>query len=150
MSQILGASARPMVCLGGETAHRIRVTGDIVSSYQWVSGEPAMVLFPRERKMGGGAYVICLSSAHNYAEQAYLVSGALTAATIMGMDQTKATVMRIADVILDGLEDLVRMPPEPPKGMKLPGVDDRTAEVSLKVDGETVLEKQVEIDGAQL
>lgn len=47
------------VLLGGEKAWKQRVSGDIVVSYQWVNGEPAMILFPKVKRLGlSGAYAL--------------------------------------------------------------------------------------------
>lgn len=131
------------VHLGGKDSFKQRITGDIVSSYQWVNGEAAMILWPKIPKAHGGAYVICLSSAFKYADVNYLVQQATVAAKFMGMDDSKFTRQRIAGVIIDGLEDLVRMPPE------RPGVNEQQletiGEASIKVDGQTIMQQDLTV-----
>jgi hypothetical protein len=131
------------VHIGGKDSYKQRITGDIVSSYQWVNGEPAMILWPKVPKLGGGAYVICLSSAFKYADINYLVVQAAIAAQFMGMDTSSFTTRRIADVILDGLEDLVRMP------MERPGVNEQQlesiGEATIKVDGQVIAEREITV-----
>jgi hypothetical protein len=100
---------------------QVRVFGDIVVAFHWVNGEPAMCLYPkRARALGArGAAIICLSAIHKYAKSngdpipEYLIPKAIEAARVMGMDETRPTVKRIADAILESVEDLVKMPPEP-------------------------------------
>lgn len=135
------------VMIGGDKAWKMRITGDIASSYQWVNGEPAMILFPAMPGLGSGAFVICLSTAWRYANSetggpsAYLLHQSLLAAQVMGMYPDKFTLNRIVDVILDGLPDLVEMPPEP-VGMTAKQAE-AVGELSIKVDGQTVREVEV-------
>ena len=132
---------------GGGKAWRVRRHGDIGVSFQWVNDEPAMILFPLCRTLGG-AYVICLSAAWKYADSTsgaptpYLVQQSVAAAAQMGFSETdRFAARRVAGIIVDSLPDLVAMPPEPV------GLNAETAqnigELSLKVDGETVLETEV-------
>jgi hypothetical protein len=106
--------------VGGEGAWKVRTQKDLVVAFHWVNGEPAMVLFPQRRRLGAAAYIIGLSHAYKYAEKSgyptpYCVKQAMVAAGVMAMDRTRQTCMNIVEVILDNLEDLVRMPPERPK-----------------------------------
>lgn len=135
------------VILGGDTAWKVRAKGDIVCAYHWINAEPALCLYPRQKKLGAGAYVIALSVAHLYARSdgyptRYLIEASGRAAAVMGMDVTGFTIHRIADIIIDGLEDLVKMPPEPPmpkkKGRHL-------GEISLKSDGKVIAEGEVDM-----
>lgn len=105
------------IILGGPDAWKIRTQGDIVIAYHWVNGEPAMVLWPLRKPLGCVPYCIGLSHAHKYAEKTgyptlYCLRQAIVAAGVMGMDQGKETCKRIVEIILDGLEDLIKMPPE--------------------------------------
>lgn len=104
--------------VGGPRAWKVAKKGNVVRAYHWVNGEPAMVLFPAQKKIGAAAFVICLSAAHLYARAdgyptEYLVKQSITAAKVMAMDTERSTLRNIADVILDGMEDLIKMPPEP-------------------------------------
>jgi hypothetical protein len=108
------------IMVGGEGAWKVRAQKDLVVAFHWVNGEPAMVLFPQRRRLGAAAYIIGLSHAYKYAETSgyptpYCVRMAMVAAGVMAMDRTRQTCMNIVEVILDNLEDLVRMPPERPK-----------------------------------
>jgi hypothetical protein len=109
---ILGPTARPYVSLGGEFAHSVRRRGELVQSFQYVNTEPAMIIWSATRK--AGAFAICLSVAHEYLDDRYLVFQAMSAAMQIGYSpKDRSVVGKIADLILDGLDELVRMPPEP-------------------------------------
>lgn len=106
--------------VGGPDAWKVRTSGDIVIAFHWVNGEPAMVLWPVRKPLGCVPYCIGLSHAYKYAKNTgyptpYCVTQAVAAAQVMGMDTGRETVKRIVEIILDNLEDLVRMPPEPEK-----------------------------------
>ena len=120
------------ILIGGKNARFQRVHGDIVASYQYVNGERAMALWPREKKLKPGAFIVCDSAAWRYDPDQprkdwygkdgklqcgplYLMQQAKAAAFIMQMDTTKATVVRIATIVAEGLQDLVRLPPERPE-----------------------------------
>lgn len=120
------------ITIGGEKSWRSRRSGELFISYQWVNDEPAMLLYPAHPGRNAGAFVLCLSSAYKYADSQtgapteYLIKQADVAAEVMGMLPTRDTLRSIASAIVDGLPDLVDMPPEPvgltpiPKGeMKL-------------------------------
>ena len=81
-------------------------------AFQYVNTEPAMVIWSGTRQ--AGAFAICLSVAHEYLDDNYLVFQAMAAAQQIGYHPSdKSVVSKIADLILDGLDELVRMPPEP-------------------------------------
>lgn len=130
------------VSFGGQTAWKVQQVGDIVRAYHWVSDEPAMVLFPARARLNAGAYVICLSSAFKYADLAYLVKQAAIAAGVMGMDETSYTINRIGTAIHDGLLDLIKMPPEP-QWVKDMDKGEVFAELEIKADGKTIIEREV-------
>lgn len=143
------------VLIGGDKAWKVRQHGDIGVSFQWVNDEPAMILFPTRRSLGGaGAYVIGLSAAFKYANSRtgaptpYLVQQSMAAAKQLGFSATDTFAgRRIAEAIVDSLPDLIDMPPEPP------GINAKQAEVIgemlIKVDGQTVTEREVTALDAQ-
>lgn len=136
--------------LGGKDAHKIRVIGDIVVAFHWVNGEPAMCLYPKiPRALGNrGAAIICLSAIHQYVKPnghpipEYLIPRALHYARVMGMDETRATVKRIADAILESVEDLVKMPPEP-EHLSKPQQGRVMGEMTLVANGKRIAEQEV-------
>lgn len=128
---------------GGTNAWKVQQVGDIVRAYHWVNDEPAMVLYPaRQRSAESGAYIICLSSAFKYDNLKYLIQQAAIAARVIGMDETKQTIHRIGTAIHDGLLDLIKMPPEP-KWSKDLGKGEVIAELEVRKDGKTVIEREV-------
>jgi hypothetical protein len=88
-----------------------RLKGFIVS-FQWVNGEPAMCLL-RQFMGAKSAFVICLSAAYKYTDVAFLVPQSARIAAHFGMKGERQAAKNIADVIVDCLEDLVKMKPEP-------------------------------------
>jgi hypothetical protein len=89
------------------------------TEYGYVRGEPAMILSPKGPAKK--AFVICLSAAHKYDESEYLVAGAMKAVRVLGLTEDKQTAYRVSMDIEDGLDDLVKMPPEKPKEAKVIG-----------------------------
>jgi len=132
--------------VGGEGAWKVRAQKDLVVAFHWVNGEPAMVLFPQRRRLGAAAYIIGLSHAYRYAEKSgyptpYCVKQAMVAAGVMAMDRTRQACMNIVEVILDNLEDLVRMPPERPRTDTTPALGVAT----LFSEGKQVAEGEITV-----
>lgn len=102
------------VMLGGPSAQRTRVHGDLVTCYQYVNEERSLVIYPRHRRgVNAGAFIIGDSSIWKYVDDpAYMVSQCMKACEVMGFTVSKPTAMRIANLILDGAEDLIRMRPD--------------------------------------
>ena len=133
------------VLLGGETAWRVRTNGEIVSSYQWMNGEPAMFLYRRGARVGA-AFVLPLKNAYLWANNNghpnldHAIPSAETVAKVLGLSADRSSITRIIDVILDGLPDLVAMPPQRPIDTpKAPTV----GEMAIKLDGQTIAEFEV-------
>lgn len=89
--------------------------GNVGYSFQYVNGEPALCLFPLRKKMNSGAYIVPLSVAHQYTDDAYVVEASSRAAMVMGLDVDRHTTYNIACIFNDSLDELVHMPPEPRK-----------------------------------
>lgn len=130
----------------GDNAWLKRINHGLVSSYQWFNGEPAMFLYPAGKERGG-AFVLPIDSAHQWVmsnghpDLAHAIPVAMQAAKTMGLDTDKSTIRRIVDVIIDGIPDLLRMPPERPKTLDEPGV--AIGEASIKLDGEVIHEREI-------
>lgn len=129
------------IVLGGPKAWKVRVFKDIGIAYHWINDEPSMCLFPAQSKtsLNRGAFVIPLSAACDYVDSnGYptldAMERAAIAAEVMGLDKTKPTLMNIVDAFMEGVEDLIVMPPEPDYMKRLIG------EAMLKVDGKVVHE----------
>lgn len=138
------------ICIGGERAWKLRQAGDIGISYQWVNGEPAMILYPLHRRVpNAGAFAICLSAAHQYAHSDghpnldYVIPQVVDGALVMGFQPEKSTIKRIIDVILDGLPDLVEMPNEPNWAKENQKQQVMAGELIIKRGGETILQEDV-------
>ena len=129
------------VTLGGDKSYKQRVIGDIVCSFQWVNGERAMVLFPKhKRALTNGAFVLCDSAAYKYTDVRYLVAQSFAAAKQMGFDDSKFAAHQIADIIIEGLADLIEMPPMPTKEQKL---EESIGEMLIKVDGKVIKHEEI-------
>ena len=145
------------VQIGGAKAWKVRSHGDIGVAFQWVNEEPAMILFPARRSLpGAGAFVLDLSSAFKYANSQsgeptlYLVKQSIAIAKHLGFGATDTYAARkIAGVIVDSLPDLLSMPPEPQQFTEKQ--TQAIGEMSLKVDGETIAEREITaLDAAEL
>lgn len=123
--------------LAGRTARFTRRKGDVCASFQYVNGEPAMCLFPAVKRSRSGSFIICESAAYQYTDDFYLIRAATKAAEIMGMDDTRQTIVRIADCILIWLDDLLMMPPKPEDLLEHAAQKALAAEASFTVNGVT-------------
>lgn len=137
--------------IGGDRAWRKYRKGDIGISYHWLDGDPAMFLFPATRQTGLGVvpFVIKLSVAHQYADSSghpnllNALPAAIDAARCLGMSSDPGTLHRIIDAIVDGIPDLVSMPPEPDWAKPESGNPTGDDVLSIKRDGEVVLEAAI-------
>ena len=131
------------VYFGGDNAWKVQRVGDIMRAYHWVSGEPAMVIYPMiPRSEGVGAFVVCLSAAFKYDNIRYLVKQSAIAARVIGMDETGHTIRRIGTAIHDGLLDLIKMPPEP-QWLKERHKGEVVGEMEIRANGKTVMKREV-------
>jgi hypothetical protein len=107
------------IVVGGKGAWKVKRKGDIAIAFHWINRDPSMVIFPvRPNTLGATACVIPLESAFKYAEKTgyptpYCIAQAAKFAALMGMYTDRFTIHRIADAILESIEDLLDMPPEP-------------------------------------
>lgn len=144
--EVLDISGKPMVMLGGEYTALRHVSKGIVTEYTWRGGEPVMILFKESVATKQGAFLIELKDAFNYANSnghmsTDLIKHAIQAAAALGYDPNdKFAVRKIMDTILDGLPDLVAMPPCPEELAKREQVGQGRNEMTLKLDGKTILE----------
>jgi hypothetical protein len=138
--------------LGGDTAWRVRAKGDMVAAFHWIKGEPAVVLYPRYRRIQVGParkstpYCLPLQSAHEIVAAGSrgekinahaLVEKATKCAEVTGMGEDIGTIKRIADLLMECLDDLCDMPPEP-KRLKEKVVP--VGDIALQANGKTVFE----------
>ena len=137
-----------MIALGGDKAWKVFRKGELVVAFHWVNKEPAMVLFPVRKRLGGSAFVIPLPVAHAYADRSgyptvEAVARCIKAANVMAMGTDKYTVHNIMTAILDLMPELMAMPPEPVQKE----VERAVGELKLIQGSKTVLDAGVNHDG---
>lgn len=130
------------VQLDPRKAHKAHIVGDILVILTWVNDERALVLMPAHRAQGSPWFIICESAAYKYDNPNYLARQAAQAAQVMGMDETTSTWYRVADLILNYLPDLIRMPsaPEPEK------MSHAIGEMKLMADGQLVKGEEIRLE----
>lgn len=99
-------------------AHLSRVHGDITVIFSWLNDERAMFLIPHLRK-GAPWYVVMEGAAYTWDDSdpknvAAVASKAVKACEVLGLEPSPTNCRRIAGMVIDGLEDLIRMPSSPP------------------------------------
>lgn len=148
---ILGPNGAPFVELGGERAWLVRVIGDVVASYQWLhrpdidpeGPHPCMCLYAANRRMDTGAYVIPQRNAYWYADKhgsptRDLLATAFKACISLGFDRNdKSAAMRMIDIIVEGVPDLVKMPSEQPGSLNIKRLV-HGIEASAAINGKTI------------
>lgn len=93
-------------------AHRTRQHGDLLAVYTWVNDERALVLIPAYRK-NAAWYIVLESAAYKYDNPEYLARQCRIAAEVLGMEPSPNNWFKLANVIIEGLPDLIEMPSEP-------------------------------------
>lgn len=135
--------------LGGSKAWRVFSRGEVAVAFHWVNGEPAMCFFPTNKHMkliGAVPWVLPLARAHDLVKDGTdgvvvdseaLWQKARTATMVMGFGEDFQIARKVADLILNHLDDLCDMPPEPSifEAERRPAP---TGEVALMVDGTEV------------
>jgi len=135
--------------LGGPRAWKVRMTGDIGVSYEWVNHEPCMLLFPvRQGSRVGGCFGVAQNAVIKYVKSNghprvnYAVRMSIEAAQAMGMYPDKSTCKRIIDVIIDGIEELVKMPPEP-NWMRTEDVGPPVGELTIREGDRVIVGREI-------
>lgn len=136
----------PMI-LGGEKAWKVYSKGDLVVAFHWLNEEPAMFIYPKNASsMQRTAFVIPIESAFKYANAngyptPYAAQMAHKCAEVLGLFPDRFLVTRIMDVIMEGIVDLIEMPPEP---VGLNAQDTQAVgELLVKVDGQTRVHAEI-------
>jgi hypothetical protein len=147
-TNLLHASGQEMVMLGGDVYEQL-TKGDITHEYKWRNGEPIMLIYKRVLGRNTPAYMIEMKDAHQYAmsnggpTKALLSKLCMEAAQAIGVEHDKASIYRIIDVIVEGMDILLKMPPEP----KAIEVANRPStgndELCIKIDGKVIAEVQL-------
>lgn len=110
--------------------------------------EPAMIF---RRKLGDNRSVVGLrlSEIHNFVANSGYGLGAAVAMGMKIAEQVgcavgdKFAARDVVDLIVEYTEDLVKMPSEPPSQYKIQKKTMQKAELSIQIDGETVMETEV-------
>lgn len=107
---------------------------DLVITFQWVNEEPAMCILRKTDSGRKSAFVICLSSAYKYRDDQYLVAQSVRAAEVLGSPRDKALARNVCDAIMNSIDELVMMKPEPTAAEKerLGALADTVAEFDEK------------------
>lgn len=138
------------ITIGGESAWKAYSRGDIGVAFHWIQNEPALVIYALHRGMrlsGSVPYALPLSAAHELVKDGsggtevnseVLVMKATKAAEVIGAPGDQFIIRKIADVMLEGLDALCDMPPEPAKGQVRPAEE---GTVQLRANGKTLWEK---------
>ena len=129
------ANGKRGVSLDLARAFAVHHKGDIMAVLTWVNDERAIVFIPAKRSSIAPAWFVLMeSAAYKYDNPRYLAQQAAIAAGVLGMDETTSSAARVADMILNYLPDLIRMPSaQPPE--KLGAV---VGEVRLFADGQEI------------
>ncbi len=97
-----------------------KVRGDLKRWFQYVNGEPAMCLAPRSFRVKKNAYVIGLSAAHKYLDEAYMLRQCGVIIDLFDLGFSTQRLAQIASFITDGFDELVKLAP-PEKETKIIG-----------------------------
>lgn len=114
-------------------AHLSRQHGDLTCVYSWFNDERAMFLIPTYRKADSW-FIVAESAAWKYDNPHYLARQCRKACEVLGMEPSPNNWFKLANVIIEGLPDLITMPtfPDPEKSKATYG------EVRLMADGQIV------------
>lgn len=118
-----------------------RVHGDLLAVYTWFDEERALVLIPHHRGPKAPWFVVGESAAYLYDDPHYLAKRCAEAAQFMGMGMDKATWVRIATIINEGLPDLIRMPSYP--DWQEQRAKQAVGQLTARVDGQVVHQEDV-------
>lgn len=134
------------VQLDTKKAHSHRIYGDIAMLLTWVNDERAIVLIPHLRK-GAPWYVVMEGAAYTWDDCdpkniATVAKKGTKACEVLGIEATPANVRRIAGIIVDNLQDLIRMPSAPPKGY----VGGAFGSMLLMADGKKVAGEDIRME----
>ena len=111
-------------------AHKVRQLGDVIVIFTWINDERAMVLLPAHRK-DSPWFVVMDSAAYQYLSPGHAARMSIKAAEVLGMHGQEH---RLASILLDHLDDLVRMPGSPPQALSRATF----GQVSVRADGREI------------
>lgn len=93
-------------------AFKHRQHGDLLAIYTWFNDERALILLPAYRK-NAAWFIILEPAAWKYDNPHYLAHQAVKACEVVGIEPSTANWRRIANIIIEGLPDLIEMPSQP-------------------------------------
>lgn len=136
------------VSIDSTKAHLTRVHGEITAIYTWMNDERVLLLAATHRPgnafvPGAPVYVIKESNAHAYDDPRQLAATANKAAEVLGLGST--AVFKIADIIIDGLPDLIEMPSAPQEKDYYKGSH---GQMILSADGKPIAAEEIRIEKA--
>lgn len=129
-----------------KNAHLVRQHRDITAIYCHINDERALVLVPTYRP-GAPWFCVLESAAYSWddSEQANIpvvVTKAMKACEVLGIEPTAQNARRIAEIVIDGLPDLIRMPTAKEKEMR----DQSFGRLQLKADGKVIAEEDIKVE----
>ena len=111
---------------------------DITPSELSSDYQPAIVVARAKRSQSRSAWVIMLSSAFKYVDDPkkgghsyYMQAASCEICKMLGLSETKMQAFKIAEAILENLEDLINMPP-------VDWQPDPIADISVTIDGKHI------------
>ena len=125
---------------GAKCWKKRRVTGGLVVFYEWFEGVGTMFITrDKQHALSGnrGAAAIAQPMAYLYADSKTgmptdrLIQFAAQACRQLSLEPSRMNIRHIADAIVEGLEDLVRMPPEPTSAQVTGQAERPLGEISL-------------------
>lgn len=147
-TSIVHHTGKKMVMLGGN-CHRKFQKGDLIVELKWVDGEPVMIIYKYVLGANSPAFMIEMQDAYQFAQsngnatKKLVCELAAQAATAIGSDNDKATAFRIIDAIMNFMPELLMMPPEPKELEIANRPSTGNDELSIKVNGQTIVETAV-------
>jgi hypothetical protein len=127
-------------------ARLVRQHGDLTAIYTYVNDERALVLVPTHRP-GAPWFVVCESAAYTWddSDRRYVTEVArksIKACEVLGIEPTPTNARRIANIVIDGLPDLVRMPSAPAPEFHAPSF----GQIQLYEDGKPIASEEIRVE----
>lgn len=139
--------------LGGDRCWmKRRASGGLFLFYEWFEGEATLFITRDQRfALSGnrGSAAIAQPQAYLYADSKTgaptmrLLKFAMDACRELNLEPSRLNVKVIADAVVDGLEDLVRMPPEPTHKAVHGKNEAPVGEIALIHGGKTIAESEI-------
>ena len=127
-------------------AHLVRQHGDLTAIYTYVNDERAIVLVPN-RRPGAPWFIVCESAAYTWDDSDPRYVGevarkALKACDVLGLEPTPSNARRIANIVIDGLPDLIRMPAAPEPEYHKPSF----GHLELRANGKPIAAEEIRVE----